>query len=99
MKLINGVPTRIDKKGYVRIKCGDIWLFEHRIIVENFIGRQLNPEESIHHLDHNRTNNDINNLMPFNTQKEHKSFENRILREGLTNPIKKMIEERWVGWK
>ena len=35
---------------------------EHRIVVENEIGRLLNSDEIIHHIDGDGTNNDISNL-------------------------------------
>ena len=53
------------KKGYV---C------EHRLIMEKHIGRYLKPEESIHHIDENTLNNNINNLKLFATEGEHRAF-------------------------
>jgi HNH endonuclease len=41
------------KSGYIR---------EHRLIMENKIGRYLLPGEEVHHIDGNTLNNDINNL-------------------------------------
>jgi len=41
-------------KGYMR---------EHRLIVENFNGRYLKPNEHVHHIDHDKLNNDISNLI------------------------------------
>jgi hypothetical protein len=42
-----------DVKGYVK---------EHRYIMEQHIGRYLSSTEAIHHKDHNRYNNSIENL-------------------------------------
>jgi len=94
-RLEQGVPKIIGADGYVRIKCGLTWVQEHRLVVENFIGRKLTNEETIHHLDHNRMHNSIENLMLFPNQKEHKAFENKIKQFGITNPIMKQINERW----
>lgn len=54
---------RIDKIGYVRIKCENgVWRFEHRVVMENKLGRPLRPKEIVHHKDKNRSNNHPDNL-------------------------------------
>ena len=61
----------IRKDGYVRIAMGgDKRKLYHRHIVEDNIGRQLNPVEIIHHIDGNPSNNNIDNLAIMN-QGEH----------------------------
>ena len=94
-KLIEGVPTRLCKDGYVRIKCGTTWVLEHKLVVENFIGRTLTNKETIHHINGIKSDNRIENLMLFPTQKEHKAFENKVRQFGMTQPILKQINERW----
>jgi hypothetical protein len=42
----------------------------HVVIMENKIGRKLTKEECVHHIDGNRSNNDINNLQIM-TRSEH----------------------------
>lgn len=42
-----------DNKGYVR---------EHRLVMERTIGRYLLPDEIVHHLDYDRSNNEPSNL-------------------------------------
>jgi hypothetical protein len=91
----DGVIKKINNKGYVEVKCGRTWVLEHRILVENFIGRRLNSQEVIHHINGNKKDNRIENLMLFPNQKEHKAFENKIKQFGVTNPISKQISERW----
>jgi len=74
--------------------------FEHRKIVEEFIGRKLKPEEVIHHIDFNKLNNDIDNLMVFPTNKEHIKFHTKLKQYSyLTRPMKRMIENRWKELK
>lgn len=75
-----------NEKGYVQ---------EHRLVVENFIGRYLTREEVIHHIDTNKENNKIDNLMLFSTQKKHMQFHMKIVQFGYTGPVLKQIEERW----
>jgi len=35
---------------------------QHRIVMENFIGRKLSFNEIVHHIDGNKTNNNLENL-------------------------------------
>ena len=43
-----------DGKGYV---------MEHRLVTEDNIGRFLFPDEIVHHVDRNKRNNNISNLV------------------------------------
>lgn len=72
---------------------------EHKIIVEKFIKRKLKKEEVIHHLNGIKSDNRITNLMIFKNQKEHSSFHRKIQQFGFTNPVQKMIRERWENLK
>ena len=55
---------RIDDKGYVRISIGNRkWVYEHRMVVAKDIGRELEKQEQIHHLDGDKTKNNISNLV------------------------------------
>jgi hypothetical protein len=49
--------------GYVRINIAPgKYQLEHRMVMEQHLGRPLNADEEVHHHDKNRTNNDIANL-------------------------------------
>ena len=93
---------RIEREGYIWVKIPkhplankNGYYQEHRLIVEEKIGRLLESTEVVHHLDENKTNNDIDNLMIFKSHGKHASFHNKIKQFGITNPIRKQIEERW----
>ena len=66
--LENGYEVRYiggyNKKGNVK---------EHRYIMEQHLGRKLNDNEIVHHIDGNKLNNDISNLKVM-TKGEHSSF-------------------------
>ena len=49
---------KASKQGYV---------LEHRIVVENHLGRLLNPTEVVHHVNHDKKDNRIENLEVLNT--------------------------------
>ena len=53
-----GIKSRPD--GYLRRSSDDKYV--HRIIMENYLGRQLRDYEIVHHIDGNVSNNDISNL-------------------------------------
>ena len=86
------------ENGYAFVKTEDGWYPEHKLVVEKFIGRKLKPNEVVHHIDENKLNNDISNLMVFQSQKEHAEFHNKTKR-GITSNIKRQINERWENLK
>lgn len=43
----------------------------HRVIAEQMLGRKLKKGEVVHHIDHDKRNNDPLNLMIFKSQAEH----------------------------
>ena len=75
-----------DHKGYIR---------EHRLVVEKKIGRYLKKEEAVHHINGQKADNSLKNLMLFSTHKKHMQFHMKIVQFGYTGPVLKQIEERW----
>ena len=67
--------------GYVEIMMPDHpnarrngTVFEHRLMAEKKLGRILTKEETVHHIDGNKCNNDLDNLMVFKTSADHSAF-------------------------
>lgn len=73
----------IDDKGYVRVLKSDHiynnkgYVYEHRLVVEKFLGRILHPWETVHHINEIKLDNRPANLF-LTTIPEHSS----IHREG-----------------
>ena len=85
--------------GYIYIKLRNGWIQEHRYKVEVFIGRRLLNSEKVHHLDKNKENNSISNLMIFDNQREHMKFHINFDKYGFNNNIRRMIKNRWKFYK
>ena len=94
----NGI-TKKEHNGYIFIGIGRTWIGEHRLVVEDKIGRVLTSQEVVHHLDSNKENNQIGNLMIFKSQKLHQKFHLKLNQFGYTNPIKRQIENRWKEYE
>lgn len=52
--------------------CGIV--YEHMLMAEKMLGRELRPGEVVHHKDRNRYNNSIDNLMVFKTNADHVAY-------------------------
>jgi len=81
---------------YIEVKKDGKKIMKHRLIVEKFIGRKLKPGEVIHHIDQDKQNNSIDNLMIFSSNAEHIKWHTKLKQHGLTNPMRKIINERWI---
>ncbi len=56
----------ITANGYAKIKTRDKFIYEHTLVMSNFIGRQLSKGESVHHINGIRDDNRIENLELWN---------------------------------
>lgn len=50
------------------------YVYEHYLVAEKMLGRELKKGETVHHKDRNRSNNDPSNLMVFKTNADHSRF-------------------------
>lgn len=85
----------IDKDGYVLIKSHDHpnrnrhnYVREHRLVMEQKIGRYLEPQEVVHHKDGNKQNNHPDNLEVFGSNDRH-------LAETLAGRVPNWTPEGW----
>jgi len=83
----------IRKDGYILIKMSEHpsamnsgYIFEHRYMVECILGRFLNREEIIHHINQIRDDNRPENLYLFPSNKSHRAY-HILEKEGLIKPI------------
>lgn len=68
--------------GYIEIYCPDNpranektgFVYLHVLQAERKLGRYLNKNECVHHLDGDKTNNDLSNLVIFRTGSDHSRF-------------------------
>ena len=84
------IKKRIIRNGYVAVVTDEMlstatvedYRYEHRIVAEELLGRELRPNEEVHHLDLNKQNNSPDNLLVLeDTQhiKLHKWLDNNII--------------------
>lgn len=96
---------KIDKSCYILIykpyhkysKTRNGWIFEHRAVIEDYIKRKLRKGECVHHINEDKQNNKIENLMVFGSNKKHSSFHNKVRQFGFTGPVRKQIKDRWIN--
>ena len=67
---------RITPYGYVEVKTQQGFARKHVCVMEAHIGRKLREGEVVHHIDHNKKNNDIGNLLLM-TNAEHTALHNK----------------------
>ena len=66
--IVNGYPAI-----YTSEKCT---VYIHRLVAEEMLGRDLKPEEIVHHDDRDRSNYDKENIMVFRSKSDHTRYHN-----------------------
>ena len=81
----------IKEDGYIRIRRNNKYIAEHRLLMEEKIGRTLDKNEIVHHIDGDRANNNINNLILCKSISEH-----RKIHASMQNLVYKLIKNNYA---
>lgn len=71
---------------FVDMARKDGYVMEHRLVVAMTLGRSLSRSECVHHINHDATDNRLENLMLFATNADHKRYEHGQPIEPLWQP-------------
>lgn len=91
----------IDDKGYIRVLRPDHpyhnhgYIYEHRLVMEAFFNRYLEPWESVHHINEIKLDNRLENLF-LTTREEHSTLhgEGKVLSLEQRAAQRKTIREK-----
>ena len=74
---------KVHSDGYILVRARNHpfcncqgYVMKHRLVMEKSIGRYLKPQEIVHHINDDRTDNRIENLKLFKNRNDHIRFHN-----------------------
>ena|SRR3990167_9313110 len=62
---------------YIGIRVGKKYMLEHRFLIEKKLGRKLQSKEHVHHINHDPSDNRIENLILL-SESEHHSYHSKL---------------------
>lgn len=67
--------------GYIQVRVGDTYRYEHVVVMEQLLGRKLEPWEDVHHINGKKDDNSPENLTVMH-ESEHNRLHGKQLAEG-----------------
>lgn len=77
---------KIDSGGYIRVHYNGKETREHIYVMEQHLGRKLDPQEYVYHIDGDETNNNIDNLFVFESNSIHGLYHGYIMWHNYMSP-------------
>lgn len=89
----------LDSGGYKHTTKINENIRTHRFVMEEYLGRKLSPEEHVHHIDGDKTNNNILNLFLFPNNRFHQLYHSYVNKGGTLSPSEYMDKyKNKINW-